>query len=81
MCRLFRYKVFLYLGVLETHFLTLVFVSNKLMLSLYKSNVVFVRKSKNTSLNFFFTKSVTFSPITLYLWTFSSLFIQYVCLK
>ena len=36
-----RYKVYLYISFLETHSVTLVFVSYKLMLSMYKSNVVF----------------------------------------
>ena len=41
--RLYRYKISLYLGFLETHSHTLVFVSNKLISSVYKSNVLFVQ--------------------------------------
>ena len=48
----FRYEVSLYLG-LENHFLTLVFLSNMQMSSLYKSNVVFFTKSLTFFHSFF----------------------------
>ena len=44
--------------------LTLLVVSNNLILSLYTSNVVFVCESKNISIIFFFHRKLNFPPLS-----------------
>ena len=68
----FRYEVSLYLGFYETHSVTL--LSTRFSYSIALILLLYVCKL-TLKIHFFPKKRLTFSPLNLYLLTFSSLFI------